>query len=152
MIDSFRGYYNFLSNFSKHGFVDESGNYWKTNEHYFQAMKCANGEDSIRIMQADTPSSAKKLGRECKMVGNWNQIKNLIMLDGLLMKFRQNKDIKEKLLATGDEILVEGNNWGDKYWGVCDGEGKNKLGELLMKVRQILKNEDMLNNIKSGGE
>ena len=61
------------------------------------------------------------------------------MLTGLRYKF-SNPDLKEKLLATGNEELVEGNWWGDQYWGICDGIGKNKLGKLLMKVRKELAN------------
>ena len=44
-----------------------------------------------------------------------------------------------KLLATGEATLVEGNHWGDTFWGVCDGEGRNQLGEILMTVREELR-------------
>ena len=61
------------------------------------------------------------------------------MKELLMAKFSQNEDLKKKLLDTGDATLIEGNTWGDKYWGVCKGVGKNRLGELLMEVREELK-------------
>jgi predicted NAD-dependent protein-ADP-ribosyltransferase YbiA (DUF1768 family) len=54
-------------------------------------------------------------------------------------KFKQNKDLSEKLIATGDMELVEHNWWKDKFWGKHFGEGENYLGRILMKVRKELK-------------
>ncbi|MCY8564311.1 NADAR family protein [Bacillus sonorensis] len=54
-------------------------------------------------------------------------------------KFEQNDHLINKLLQTGESILIEGNTWGDKIWGVCNGVGENKLGKILMKVRNELK-------------
>lgn len=59
------------------------------------------------------------------------------MLDALRKKFSDDK-LRSMLLATGEEYLVEGNTWGDKYWGVCGGIGLNHLGKLLMQVRDEL--------------
>ena len=44
---------------------------------------------------------------------------------------------REKLLDTGNAELQEGNNWGDRYWGVDlkTGYGENRLGRIIMKVR-----------------
>lgn len=56
-------------------------------------------------------------------------------------KFEQNSDLKDKLIATGDEYLEEGNTWNDTYWGVCRGKGKNILGKILMRVREELKKQ-----------
>ena len=53
-------------------------------------------------------------------------------------KFFQNEDLGQKLMNTGDAVLIEGNYWGDRYWGVCNGEGQNKLGKILMKIREEL--------------
>ena len=52
-------------------------------------------------------------------------------------KFGQNPVLADKLLATGDTLLIEGNTWGDKFWGVDTrvGQGENHLGKILMKVR-----------------
>ena len=68
---------------------------------------------------------------------DWEDKKDKIMYDILEAKF-SNKRLAQKLLATGNAKLVEGNTWGDTYWGACRGQGKNKLGKLLMKVRKKL--------------
>ena len=56
-------------------------------------------------------------------------------------KFTQNVELKELLLETGDSELIEGNTWGDREWGVDlkTNEGQNKLGKILMKVRESLR-------------
>jgi predicted NAD-dependent protein-ADP-ribosyltransferase YbiA (DUF1768 family) len=54
-------------------------------------------------------------------------------------KFSQNTDLRAELIATGDAYLEEGNSWNDRYWGVCDGQGENHLGKILMKVRAELR-------------
>ena len=67
------------------------------------------------------------------------EVKDQIMYEIVLNKFSQNEELREKLIATGDEYLAEGNTWHDTYWGVCNGKGKNKLGKILMQVREELK-------------
>lgn len=88
-----------------------------------------------------TPSKAKAMGRQKKPTFNvsyWNRIRNSVMERLLKIKFTHNKDLGEKLYKTGSVYLEETNTWGDKYWGVCNGEGENTLGKLLMKVRSDL--------------
>ena len=63
-----------------------------------------------------------------------------IMRQVLKSKFTQNPELKAKLIATGDAELIEGNNWNDRFWGVCRGVGQNHLGKLLMEVRAELVN------------
>ena len=60
------------------------------------------------------------------------------MRDALIQKF-SDKKLQKKLIDTGDAELIEGNWWGDKFWGVCEGEGENHLGKLLMEVREMFK-------------
>jgi ribA/ribD-fused uncharacterized protein len=70
---------------------------------------------------------------------DWEQVKILIMTSLVRDKFTRHQDLKEQLLATGDAELIEGNWWGDTFWGVCKGKGENHLGKVLMKVREELK-------------
>jgi predicted NAD-dependent protein-ADP-ribosyltransferase YbiA (DUF1768 family) len=62
------------------------------------------------------------------------------MLDLLRSKFSRHK-IRDLLLSSGDDEIIEGNNHGDKFWGVTKGEGKNMLGKLLMQVREEVRKE-----------
>jgi len=72
---------------------------------------------------------------------DWQQVKDEIMQHGLLHKFKTHADIREILLATGDELIVE-NSPIDYYWGCGkDGSGKNRLGKILMAVREILRQQ-----------
>lgn len=138
MIDRFDGEYAFLSNYSASPFrVDYV--LFPTMEHYFQANKADNQNDYLRIAYAPTPGEAKRLGRKIQLRPDWEKIKDNIMLTGLRKKFAD-PELRNLLLATGDEELVEGNYWGDTYWGVCNGVGQNKLGKLLMQVREEIKN------------
>ena len=134
-IDSFRGEHVFLSNFSPDGFRDEFGNWWNTNEHYFQAYKAEDDEWFGKIMVAKSPSEAKKLGKKCPIRKDWEYLRVAVMMHGLRLKFDQNEEIKSKLIDTMYAELVEGNTWGDDFWGVCRGRGKNMLGKLLMMLR-----------------
>jgi ribA/ribD-fused uncharacterized protein len=127
----------FLSNYAR--ILPESP---VTVEHLYQAAKEACPEDAARIMAAETPGDAKKMARKIKKVDNWDDIKLHIMFNLLLYKFSFEEN-KQKLLATGDEELCEGNIWYDNSWGDCHCEccikrsGANYLGKLLMKVREL---------------
>jgi ribA/ribD-fused uncharacterized protein len=132
-IDSFRGEYEFLSNF----YVEENG---MTAEHWFQALKAAgNGEQAAWVLDSPTPKEAKRRGRLVDLHPDWEDIKIGGMETVLRMKF-SNPELKHKLLKTGDEELIEGNWWGDTFWGVCNGVGRNELGKLLMKLREEYRN------------
>jgi len=87
-----------------------------------------------KIQDAKTAREAKVLGLQCPLREDSDLVKNEIMMQGLMCKFAQNRDIRQRLIDTGDAVLIEGNNWGDRYWGV-DKVGENILGKLLMKLR-----------------
>lgn len=142
---STRGQYGCFSNFSRHGFeLDEL--WWMTSEHYFQAQKFVALQDRgwfDKIHGARTPKEAAKMGRSRKhpLREDWNEVKDEIMHRAVLCKFQTHEEIREILLGTGDELIVE-NAPNDYYWGCGkDGSGKNKLGEILMAVREILRQE-----------
>ena len=145
MIDCFENEYAFLSNFYEHP-IEYKGIIYPTNEHFFQAMKTLNPKEHMKIAAAPTPGKSKRLGRSANLRPDWEEVKEDIMLLALRLKF-SDRDMAKKLLATGDEYLIEGNTWHDRTWGVCScpvcgGRGKNRLGYLLMKVREELKNAE----------
>jgi hypothetical protein len=139
-IDRFEKEYDFLSNFylAPIRYMDIV---YKTTEHAYQAMKTLNPEHKNEIKLASTAGAAKKLGNKVNLRKDWEEMKDKIMFQVCLCKFLQHKDLAEKLLATGDAELEEGNHWDDRYWGTVNGEGENKLGKILMKVRSIIKGE-----------
>ena len=139
MISEFRNEYFFLSNYYNSPIILD-GKIAPTVEHYFHACKTFNKAERDRILTATTPGKAKRLGRACTLRSDWETVKDSIMEEALRQKF-ESPILKQLLLSTGDEELVEGNWWNDTYWGVCDGVGQNKLGKLLMKLREEYKNE-----------
>lgn len=139
VIDSFRGEYSFLSNFHKCR-VEFEGTVYPSVEHAFQAAKNPDPEYRSLIAAAGSPVTAKRMGKKTQLRSDWEEVKEGIMLELLRSKF-SDPALREKLLATGDAELIEGNNHWDRYWGVCRGEGLNKLGKLLMYVRSELREE-----------
>ncbi len=131
--------YGCFSNFSRHGFrVD--GLYWPTSEHYFQAQKFGGLPDAEVIRLAPTPKIAAAMGRERirPLRADWEAVKDDIMRQAVLCKFRAHADIRAILLDTGDEVIIEAAPH-DYYWGCgTDGSGQNKLGLILMETRTIL--------------
>ena len=111
-----------------------------TMEHYFQAMKADSMYDYIAIATAKTPGQAKRAGRRAVLRHDWEDVKEQVMEDGLRLKFAD-PELKQKLIATHPHELVEGTTWHDNEWGNCSCDrcrnipGKNKLGKILMKLR-----------------
>ena len=137
-IDSFSGPYRFLSNFYPAPVLLDNVLYPST-EHAFQAAK-TTGDRSAFLK--GTPTDAKRLGRRVALRPDWEAIKIDVMLDLLRQKFNGG-GLRTKLLATGDAELIEGNMWGDRFWGVYRGVGENHLGRLLMRVRAEIAAEDV---------
>lgn len=141
MIESFRGDYSFLSNFTKlEKPIIYEGVSYPTTEHFYQAMKST--DKTIRDQVAKHPSKGlKAFSRTYETRGNWGEIKDKVMRSALKWKFsKANPQLLKKLKSTGNEDIQEGNWWNDKYWGVClkTGEGENKLGKMLMEIREGL--------------
>ncbi len=128
--------YDCFTNFSRHGFVLD-GLYWPTSEHYFQAQKFAGTPYAEQIRNAGSPREAFNLARikGWPLRPDWAQVKDDVMRRAVRQKFASHPDIREVLLSTGDEILIE-NSPVDPYWGNgSDGKGLNRLGQILMEVR-----------------
>lgn len=139
MIDRFDGEYFFLSNFEDSS-ITYDGITYKNVEAAFHAQKVFDREKKKEFSNLN-PSEAKRLGRRVKLRSDWESVKVDIMTDLVRIKFLQNPDLKKKLLATGDKILIEGNWWNDQFWGVCKGEGQNYLGGILMMIRKELRDD-----------
>jgi len=137
IIDRFRGRYRFLSNF---WYVDvrHSGVVYPSIEHAYQAAKTILPLERKRILECNKPGTAKRLGRQLTLRSNWESIKVNVMKELLRQKFSTIKhpSLAKRLITTGNADLVEGNTWGDEFWGRYNGKGENMLGRLLMKIRQ----------------
>ncbi|MFK0257455.1 NADAR family protein [Streptomyces sp. NPDC090445] len=132
--------YGCFSNFSAHG-VELDGHWWPTTEHYFQAQKFLGTPHVHVIRQASTPLRAAERGRDRSkpLRRDWERVKDDVMRRAVDAKFRTHADIREILLATGDEEIVE-DTASDHYWGRGrTGTGKNMLGRILMRTRTRLR-------------
>ena len=133
-------FYEFTNFYPKKIVLD--GKTWPTTEHYFQAQKFVGTPYFDYIRDLPRPRDAFELCRNpvaSKWVrADWHQVKDDVMLKALMTKFSQHEDLKRQLLGTGKRRLVE-HTWNDSYWGDGgDGKGRNRLGELLMQVRDSL--------------
>lgn len=138
-ISEFQGEYRFLSNFWTAKVVFEGITY-PTAEHAYQSAKTLDMNERRRIAALSMASDAKREGRALPLRADWEQVKFDVMERVVRDKFTRNAELKNKLLATGDAYIEEGNTWGDRVWGVYEGQGENRLGKILMKVREELRN------------
>lgn len=144
-IVSFSGEHRFLSNFYPVN-VKYEGKTYRSVEHAYQAAKTEDEGARKKIREAQTAGEAKRLGRRVKMSDDFEYHKVSVMKELLLQKFKY-PELKAKLLATGNSGLIEGNTWGDTFWGVCAGVGENHLGKLLMEVRaELVGHRGMVSN------
>jgi len=140
-IREFSGIHRFLSNFYPVS-VEYEGAVYPSVEHAYQAAKSLDPEEREIIRSTGSAGLAKRLGRHAKVRDDWEDVKLEIMAELVYQKFHRNADLASKLLGTGDMALVEGNWWGDRFWGVCNGVGHNHLGCILMAVRKSLEEEN----------
>ena len=115
-----------------------------TSEHYFQAQKFHGTEYEETIRLLDSPMKAAEMGRnrELPLRNDWEEVKDDIMRKAVFAKFSQNIELKDQLLDTGTEIIIEKTS-NDYYWGCgTNGTGKNMLGIILMETREVLKSEN----------
>lgn len=154
MIDSFSGEYGFLSNFYEFPVTalwdDDNTVSVPTVEHAFQAAKAGVRDDFYAICSAPTARACKQKGRTITLRPDWEGVKLDVMKRILREKF-SNGDLRARLLKTEEAMLVEGNTWGDRFWGVCRGAGENHLGRLLMEIREEIK-KSQKTEIEKGDE
>jgi ribA/ribD-fused uncharacterized protein len=135
-IYGFKGEYAWLSNMHilKNPIEDEYGFLYYSSENYYVAHKThdVNLKHAISLL---TPKQSKTFGRKIDMVPYWDEIKISVMRQAIKQKFDNNSNLKQKLIETGDLYIEETNWWNDTFWGVCNGVGKNVLGNLLMELR-----------------
>ena len=138
MITAFQKENRFLSNFypAKFTYGDIE---WCSVEHAYQSLKFT-GEKFKEAYALTNPYDIKKFANENKsfISSEFFDVKVKLMFDLVLEKFKQNPELKQKLLETGNQELIEGNTWNDTFWGVCNGQGQNWLGKILMLVRSEL--------------
>jgi len=162
MIREFRGEFSFLSNFhSDMRPIELEGVTYPTVEHAYQATKTLNRTHRMKIARAASPAIAKRMGGKnghdgfkIELRPDWDRVKIETMAKCLARKFEQ-PALKAKLLATGDLYLMEGNWYGDEFWGWSfkTNAGLNMLGRCLMALRNHLfaleeLKEECIENVK----
>lgn len=133
----FFGPYRFLSNF-EYADIWMEGAVYPTTEHAYQAAKTLNEDERELIRTCGAPKFAKRYGSQVKMRRDWDSVKVAYMYLVNTQKY-QHAHLRMKLLDTADAYLEETNTWGDTFWGVCNGVGRNELGKLLMQIRDEIK-------------
>lgn len=127
MIDSFSGEHYYLSNFYPH-----DGK--RTIHHFYNCLKTDHPMTMLQILFAPTPIRAIQLGKSVVVRPYWNDVR-LHVMEYLLRKKFEDTRLRGLLLATAPDVLINGNDWGEEYWGQVDGDGLNYLGHLLMEIR-----------------
>lgn len=124
--------------------ISYEGIVYPSTEHAYQAAKAFPNDtyNKQHIASLQKPAAAMHWGRSLEKQGkqrvDWHLIKKNVMFDVLWIKF-QIPELRQKIIATGDCALVEGNTWGDIFWGECPiGNGENNLGKTLMAIRRVL--------------
>lgn len=135
MIASFSGEYRYLSNFWIAS-VEYEGIVYPSSEHAYQAAKTLNKDLRGAFAEITSPGEVKRLGQTITMRPDWDDVKINVMRDIVTAKFEQNPELMKMLMATKGHDLIEGNTWGDTFWGECPiGKGRNELGKILMSIR-----------------
>lgn len=136
-ITQFDGKNRFLSNFFSCP-VPYEGLIFPSSEHAFVAAKTVDPQTRLNIVVCPSAGEVKKLGRKLQLRPDWEIVKIPEMEKIVRSKFTHNRILGIQLVLTKDAELIEGNWWGDKFWGVCEGVGENHLGKILMKIRSEL--------------
>ena len=137
-INGFSGEYRWLSNFwmAPITFADWT---FPSSEHAYQAAKSENPREWQYIAGLRTAGQAKRAGRDVTLRNDWNTVRLEVMEHIQRAKYYQHQNLRDLLIATGDLKIIEKNTWGDTFWGVCNYQGENHLGKIIMKIREELR-------------
>jgi len=133
MIRQLKGQFSFLSNFYPCS-INYEGIEYPSVEHAYQAAKTTSVNSKKWIASLEAPVEAKRKGRLLVVRDDWDTIKVDVMTHLCVIKFSKDP-LKSLLIETFPMVIQEGNWWGDTFWGVCNGQGDNILGKILMRVR-----------------
>ena len=153
--------YGEFSNWYKRPFVIDDFQYFCV-EQYMMAQKARlfhDAENYTKILRADTPEGCKWLGKQVTPFSSevWDAAKYDIVKAGNREKYKQNPDLRELLLSTGDSILAEASPK-DAVWGIAmdaesaaktnpsDWPGENLLGKILMELREEFGGGQVIDN------
>lgn len=131
-----------LSSVSSHGFELED-HFWPTAEHYYQAHKYQGLPLANKIIAASSGIEANKLGNQWlkRKVSGWKSNRRLWMTRALYRKTQEHTDVREALLATGDDFLVETSLY-NHFWGIGrDQRGENTMGKIWMDIRKKIQDD-----------
>ena len=126
--------------------IELDGETWSSSEHYYQFKKFEKTDPQCaqKIKYFSTPKEAKILSlKNNNYLANWDDIKVDILKKAVRKKFESYDNLRNLLISTGNEELIEANP-DDYFWGEGkDGSGKNMMGKVLMEIRENLKNKEM---------
>lgn len=139
-IKAFKGEHVWLSNMYLVNLYYK-GLVYPSSENLYHSFK-NNSPQWKNTCTKTNPHTLKNRSRKITIVDDWEKIKVDVMRECLVLKF-SHQDLRDKLIATHPCIIEEGNTFGDNFWGVdmFTREGENKLGKLLMEIRDKLMND-----------
>ena len=137
-IVGFNGEYEFLSNSYNCKIYDEKDKLTYSNiESALIAQKSTDFGTRRKFTRLNAMKARKK---ESSIPDNyeWEDNKDKIMYSFIVDKFKKGSSLADKLIKTGNKILINAVSYPDEYYGVHYGKGENKLGKMLMKRREEL--------------
>jgi ribA/ribD-fused uncharacterized protein len=156
-IERFRDQHYYLSNMYpvKEGIETPEGFIAPTVEHLYQAYKFDDPYLRYPILNAEDGYKAKHIAKVLERTGyeitpGWEYRKVDVMRDLQYQKFTRSRKLGNRLIATGDIEIVEGNTWEDRFWGVspiASDNGLNWLGRIIMETRDQLRTIRLSENL-----
>lgn len=128
---------------------------YRSCQQFYQALKCKHFGDVkayTMIMKTFSPKTQAEIASTIEGFDPevWEKKAEGVMERALRLKFSQNENLKNMLLGTGNANIIFATKY-QTYWGSglainddANGEptcwvGNNKLGQLLMKIREEFK-------------